>query len=224
MDKLNIDFIDNARFNEIIRVEHYLHRANSTKPTIKYQITYEFSSLETKLPAQIVALVEWAAVFKPVLLRFPFLQHYEIVDNSRFLIRKEWELFEQPLEIYNLGSRSLSMAIKRIKRDWERITHTTPKLLITYVDGAKGYAGTVYKAANWHEIENSAGKNYNSKTKKDYKPSPKRTFVYPLNKTFHWQPVTHFTKEFLKENWHLMNPVAQYNYRPNKETENGILR
>ena len=206
--QLEIDIIDKNRFNELIRYEHYLHRVNSTKPAIQYQITYD---------RQIVAIMEWSAIFKPVLLRFPFLQHYEIIDNSRFLIRKEWELFERPIEIYNLGSRSMSMGIKQVRLDWQNISGYLPKLLISYVDCSKGYTGTVYRASNWREIEESAGKNYNQRAKKDYKPTPKKTFIYPLIKTFHIQPVTFFDKQFLRDHWDIMNPVAQYNYRPHEQ-------
>jgi hypothetical protein len=204
MQPLSIKEIEKSRFDEIIRYEHYLHRANSTKPSICYAIFHG---------KQIVALLEWAAVFKPVLLRFPFLHHMEIVDNARFLVRQELELFEEKIFIYNLGSRSLSMGVKKIKHDWMELTGVKPKLLITYVDCSRGYDGTVYKASNWIEIEQSAGKNYNKKTKIDYKPKPKKTFCYPLIKSYHWMSTPNFSKEFLIQNVETLNPIAKYNYK-----------
>src|SRR3990167_8202289 len=151
----------------MINRENYLHRANSTLPAIHYGFYYK---------DQLVALQEWSAIFKPILLRFPFLQHHEIIDNSRFLIRNEWDMFEENFCIYNLGSRTLGLGIKKIVNDWKIETGVKPRLLITYIDQERGLVGTVYKAANWQEINNSAGKNYSKSKKKDYEPSPKKTF------------------------------------------------
>lgn len=192
-------------FDHKIREEHYLHRANSTHPSVHYGFYFQ---------DQLVALQEWSAIFKPILLRFPFLKHYEIIDNSRFLLRTEFDLFEKEIKIYNLGSRTLSIGIKNIVCDWQKITNTTPKLLITYIDQKRGLQGTVYRAANWAEIGNSAGKNYNKKRGIDYKPTPKKTFIYRLSNKVEVNPVTTFEKEFLKQNWMLLNEVAQYNYKP----------
>lgn len=202
---LEIKKIDEKNFDEYIRREHYLHRANSTQPAIHYAIYFK---------EQLVSLFEWSAIFKPILLRFPFLQHLEIVDNSRFLIRHGGDLFGEFPEIYNLGTQSLSLAIKKIKVDWIKLTKIKPKLLITYIDQERGLKGTVYKAGNWIEIENSAGKNYSKKKKIDYKPSKKKTFIYPLVKGFEWRPVTFFDKNYLIINYKKLNSVAQYNYKP----------
>jgi len=192
-------------FDNVIIREHYLHRANSTLPAIHYGFYYQ---------DQLVALQEWSAIFKPILLRFPFLQHYEIVDNSRFLLRKEWDMFEENFCIYNLGSRVLSIGVKNIRKDWFAELGIKPKLLITYIDQERGLLGTVYKAANWIEINNSAGKNYSKSKKKDYKPSPKKTFIYRLEKNEKVNPVIKFNKNFLQKNWYELNEVAQYNYKP----------
>jgi len=205
MKEIKIEKIDEKSFDNIIIKEHYLHRANSTHPAIHYAFYYN---------NQIVALQEWSAIFKPVLLRFPFLNHLEIIDNSRYLIRKEGNLFEKPILIYNLGSRALSIGIKHIKEDWKKMTGTIPKLLITYIDQSRGLIGTTYKASNWIEIENSAGKNYNKKSKKDFKPTKKKTFIYKLDKNLHTNPQTFFSNSYLKDNWQKLNSVARYNYKP----------
>ena len=199
--------MNGSNFDSIIIREHYLHRANSTKPAIHYGFYYK---------NQLVALQEWSAIFKPILLRFPFLRHYEIVDNSRFLIRDEWDMFEENFCIYNLGTRVLSLGIKAITVDWENETGVKPKLLITYIDQARGLKGTVYKAANWREINNSAGKNYSKGRKKDYQPTPKKTFIYKILDDERVNPVINFSKNFLQKNWQELNEVAQYNYKPRK--------
>ena len=92
-----------------------------------------------------------------------------------------------------------------------------------HIDIERGYDdGTVYKASNWKEIENSAGKNLTKNPKKggtvliDYKPTPKKTFIYRLDKSFRCNPVTKFKNVFLKRHWKELNSVAQYNYKPKK--------
>lgn len=204
-NEIGIKRINEQSFDKVIMREHYLHRANSTLPAIHYGFYYN---------EQLVALQEWSAIFKPILLRFPFLQHHEIVDNSRFLIRNEWDMFEENFCIYNLGSRVLSSGIKAIKKDWEEETGIKPKLLITYIDQNRGLKGIVYKAANWVEINNSAGKNYSKSRKKDYKPSPKKTFIFRIDQDYKINPVINFSKTFLQKNWRELNEVAQYNYKP----------
>ena len=49
--EITIDFCDETTFNQIIRYEHYLHRANSTRPKILYQFCFN---------GQVVALQEWS--------------------------------------------------------------------------------------------------------------------------------------------------------------------
>ena len=217
-NEIELRKLKESYFDHLIRQEHYLHRANSTQPAIHYGFYYE---------DQLVALQEWSAIFKPILLRFPFVHHLEIVDNSRFLVRKEelreFNLFAESIpNIYNLGSRCLSIGIKNIIKDWFETTNIKLRLLITYVDTKRGYDGTVYKASNWKEIENSAGKNLTKNPKKggtvliDYKPTPKKTFIYRLDKSFRCNPVTKFKNVFLKRHWKELNSVAQYNYKPKK--------
>lgn len=117
------------------------------------------------------------------------------------------------MRIYNLGSCVLKLGIKQLKCDWPNITGIKPKLLITYIDCARGYDGTVYKAANWQEIGMSAGKNYNKQKKHDYKPSRKKTFIYRIDKSHETNPVTYFENQFLRQNVTKLNQVAAYNYK-----------
>jgi len=64
-----------------------------------------------------------------------------IVNNTRFLIFP-W------VQIKNLASKSLSLAAKRIRLDWQSRYNYQPVLLETFVDAEK-YRGTCYQAANW---------------------------------------------------------------------------
>lgn len=86
-----------------------------------------------------------------------------LVGNSRFLIVPS-------VKVKNLASHVLSLAVSRLPDDWEERYHIRPVLVESFVDPSL-FAGTCYKAANWVEVGQSAGR-------RDGKP--KRVFLYPL--------------------------------------------
>ncbi len=98
-----------------------------------------------------------------------------ILNNTRFLIFP-W------VRIKNLASKTLSLAAKRIRADWQERYGYSPVLLETFVD-PEIYRGTCYRAANWIYLGQSAGRGrtemYNKRpfTRKDI-------YVYPLFKDF----------------------------------------
>ena len=73
-----------------------------------------------------------------------------VVANSRFLILPS-------LAVANLGSHVLALAARRVVADWQRRYGYAPVLLETFVDETC-FAGTVYKAANWQRLGESAGR------------------------------------------------------------------
>jgi hypothetical protein len=85
------------------------------------------------------------------------------VGNARFLILPT-------VKVKNLASHVLSVALSRLPEDWEERYHVRPVLVETFVDPTL-FAGTCYKAANWLDVGQSAGR-------RDGKP--KRVFLHPL--------------------------------------------
>ena len=73
-----------------------------------------------------------------------------IVGNDRFLILPM-------VHVKNLASRILSLALSRLPEDWEQRYHVRPVLVETFVDPSR-YKGICYKAANWTEIGETAGR------------------------------------------------------------------
>jgi hypothetical protein len=70
-----------------------------------------------------------------------------VANNSRFLILSK---------IPNLASKTLSLNLKRLSRDWQRI-HGHPIVLVeTFVEISR-FAGTCYKAANWTYVGKTQG-------------------------------------------------------------------
>lgn len=98
-----------------------------------------------------------------------------VVNNTRFLLFP-W------INIRNLASKALSLAVKRIGVDWQERYGYKPVLLETFVD-AKHYEGTCYKAANWIYIGETAGRGRMDRNTQ-YLSNPKKIFVYPLAKDF----------------------------------------
>jgi hypothetical protein len=86
-----------------------------------------------------------------------------LVGNDRFLILPS-------VEVKNLASHVLSLALSRLPDDWEERYRIRPVLVETFVDPDR-FAGTCYKAANWIDVGQTAGR-------RDGKP--KRIFLYPL--------------------------------------------
>jgi hypothetical protein len=98
-----------------------------------------------------------------------------VVNHSRFLIFP-W------IRVKFLASRSLSMAVRRIQRDWLDDYCYAPVLIETFVDSTL-YKGTSYEAANWICLGETQGRGRNDKhTERTL--TKKAIFVYPLQRNF----------------------------------------
>jgi hypothetical protein len=82
--------------------------------------------------------------------------------------------------IPNLASKTLSLNLKRLARDWQDI-HGHPVVLAeTFVDSSR-FAGTCYKAANWIYLGQTRGFGKSS-NHYFHHGKPKSVFVRPLHK------------------------------------------
>jgi hypothetical protein len=73
-----------------------------------------------------------------------------IINNARFLILP-W------IQSKNLASKILAQAARRIQGDWQNRYNYRPVLLETFVEKDR-FAGTCYKAANWHYMGETKGR------------------------------------------------------------------
>jgi hypothetical protein len=73
-----------------------------------------------------------------------------VVANSRFLILPG-------IRVAHLGSHVLGLAARRVVADWPLRYGERPVLLESFVDESR-FAGTVYRAANWQRLGESAGR------------------------------------------------------------------
>jgi hypothetical protein len=99
----------------------------------------------------------------------------QVVNNARFLILP-W------VQVKNLASKILAMAVKQVPQDWQKQYRITPVLMETFVDTER-FAGTCYKAANWVHVGSTKGRGKLGPSGKQSVPI-KDLLLYPLDKDF----------------------------------------
>ena len=100
----------------------------------------------------------------------------KIINNSRFLILP-W------VEVKNLASRALSLAVKSVPDDWQDCYGYRPVLMETLVD-RKRFKGTCYKAANWIHVGKTTGRGRMDRDHSRQGAAVKEIYVYPLSSRF----------------------------------------
>ena len=98
----------------------------------------------------------------------------QVVNNSRFLL-VPW------VHIQNLASTTLALALRRVRVDWAAQYGVTPLLVETLVDPAR-YRGDCYRAANWIDVGETAGRGRDDRRHQRHGAHPKRVFLYPLTR------------------------------------------
>ena len=96
-----------------------------------------------------------------------------VVNNARFLILP-W------VRVKSLGSKLLAMAARQLPSDWEDRYGYRPVLLETFVEHGR-FAGTCYRAANWHWLGQTQGRGKLGDHRLGQVPI-KDVWVYPLVK------------------------------------------
>lgn len=165
---------EESRYIQLMDAHHYLGSLPKIGETIWYVATYEdhwvallsFSAAALKCAAR-DRWIGWSYRHQTGRLKL-------LANNTRFLILPAWH-------IENLGSRLLSLCLKRLSSDWrEKYNH--PILLVeTFVD-PKRYHGGVYHASNWQAIGQTRGfrrttSGYSSQTE-----DKKLIFVKPIHR------------------------------------------
>ena len=100
----------------------------------------------------------------------------KVINNSRFLIFP-W------VEVKNLASSVLAMAVKIVPDDWQRCYGYRPVLMETLVD-RKRFKGTCYKAANWINTGKTTGRGRMDRDNTQQGAAVKEIYVYPLSPRF----------------------------------------
>ena len=74
--------------------------------------------------------------------------------------------------VHCLASKTLSMAVRQLPKDWQQRYNTRPVLLETFVD-LQRFSGVCYRAANWERVGRTKGRVDAGRSRKD-------VYVYPL--------------------------------------------
>ncbi len=101
---------------------------------------------------------------------------HKVVINTRFLILP-W------VKVQHLASHLLGLMARTICADWQRIYRHEVVWLETFVDTARGFRGTSYRAANWIYLGQTTGRGKNDQTKRANR-SLKAVFGYALRPDF----------------------------------------
>jgi hypothetical protein len=100
----------------------------------------------------------------------------KVISNSRFLIFP-W------VQVKNLASSVLALAVKTVPDDWQSCYGYRPVLMETLV-AQKRFKGTCYKAANWVHVGSTTGRGRMDRENKRQGMAVKEIYVYPLSNRF----------------------------------------
>jgi len=168
-----IEFSERSEWDKLMSSQHYLGFKSLVGESIRYI---------AELRGQWVALLGWSSAAlqcrpRDAWIGWPQVIQWQrlhlIANNSRFLVLTG-------INIPNLASKTLSLNLKRLSKDWQEI-HGHPILLAeTFVDISR-FQGTCYKAANWIFLGLTQG--FGKSAKKYYHHGqPKAIFVRSLHK------------------------------------------
>jgi hypothetical protein len=99
----------------------------------------------------------------------------QVVGNTRFLILPS-------VQVKNLASHVLSLAVQRLAGDWQARYGVRPVLVESFVD-TRRYEGTCYRAANWIELGLTEGRGRQDRGRSAQR-APKHVLAYPLQRNW----------------------------------------
>ena len=160
-------------WGEYMRRYHYLGYRGIAGRSLRYVAI---------LDCRWVALIGWGSAALKCTVRDRFIgwdyetklkRLYLIVNNVRFLVLPF-------VSIRNLASKVLSMNLKRLSNDFQKIYGHPVYLAETFVDVSK-YTGCCYRASNWRYVGLTRGWSRNN-TRYYRNDQPKAVYLYPLSK------------------------------------------
>jgi hypothetical protein len=170
-----VERADSGLWNEYIQRYHYLGYTPLPGAQIRYFVLLE---------QQVIALLgfgaaAWQAAPRDHYVGWNHAQRKlhlpQVVNNARFLILP-W------IQVKNLASKILAMAVKQVPQDWHKLYNIKPVLMETFVETGR-FAGTCYKAANWAHVGATKGRGKLGPAGQQSVPI-KELWLYPLDSDF----------------------------------------
>ncbi|MDT3700431.1 MAG: ISAs1 family transposase [Thermincola sp.] len=201
---------EESRWNELMKTYHYLGFRQLVGESIKYV---------AEINGEWVALMGWGtAAFKcgarDEWIGWSREQQWSrllyVANNSRFLILPS-------VKIPNLASKILSVNVKRLSSDWQKVYGHPIVLVETFVDHSR-FKGTCYLAAGWVRLGQTRGFGRNA-GQYYYHGKTKTVFVLPLQrKAKQWLSAPFLVPELSG------GPIAMIDLnKANLERPNGLL-
>jgi hypothetical protein len=165
---------EESRFQKLMGAHHYLGALPKIGNTIWYIATWN---------DEWVALISFSAAAlkcgsRDHWIGWEYRHQYDrlhlVANNSRFLILPHYHY-------KNLATRILSLCRRRIQRDWVDRFGFPLLILETFVDPSR-FAGTIYKAANWHLVGRTKGYQRIRNGYSNRRQTPKLVFVQLLQR------------------------------------------
>jgi hypothetical protein len=181
IEPINVEVVETAAqrllFRELVGRHHYLGYAVAYGAQIRYLVhatrpepavvgCVQFSSPAWRMAAR-DAWIGWDDQTRRKNLQ-------RVVANSRFLVLP-W------VRVANMASHVLSVATRKVGKDWPRRYGVEILLVETLVDTNR-YRGDCYRAANWIRLGETAGRGRMDREHRRHGAAPKTVFVYPLVK------------------------------------------
>ena len=165
---------ERERFDELLEQEHYLKSARVGGRNLRYvaELNGEwiallcFSGAAPHLAGR-EEWIGWSAQQRARRLGF-------VVNNSRYLLLTERHVCA------NLGSKVLSLCLKRLSGDWEQKWKQPVLVVESFVDEHQGYEGTCYKACGFEAAGPSAGYGRSSRDYYVKHGRPKQLYLRSL--------------------------------------------
>ena len=163
---------ERERFDRLIVTEHYLANAQLVGEQLRYVAEYQ---------GQWVALMSWSAAAYKLKLREEWIGWLDkqkerrlplVVNNSRFLILKDFH-------VPNLASKVMKLGLQRLSGDWEQAYHHRVLIAESFVD-PQLFLGTCYKVSGWTLLGQTRGYG---RCRQDFYPPhdrPKQLWVCEL--------------------------------------------
>jgi len=166
---------ERERFDELLEQRHYLKSARVGGRSLRYvaELNGEwialicFSGAAPHLAGR-EEWIGWSPTQRARRLGF-------VANNSRYLLLTDRHVYP------NMGSKVLSLCLKRLSGDWERVWNQPVLVVESFVDEHLGYEGTCYKACGFDAVGPSAGY---ARSSRDYylkHERPKQLYLRALN-------------------------------------------
>lgn len=171
--ELIIEPVDVARWNGLVQKHHYLKEHRMVGESLRYV---------AKQNGKWIALMGWSSAAFHLRARDAWIGWTDPLRNSRRALvacHARFVLLNPKSTSVNSASRILSLNLKCLSEDWQRIYGHPIALVETFVDPER-FEGTCYRAANWREIGVTKGFGRSRIDFYQLHDKPKAIFLHPL--------------------------------------------